>query len=216
MGEERPWRGPRLSWYDWMAGDPPQTALGGGRLQDFSCLPKLLAWGCHLWGRAGPQSPPRLAPTPSSPTRLTQRVRPCPAPPEYRSTAPPGTPKHTPQCPHFQSKDCHAAPTIAMELQSPSGVPRIGKRTISVPFPIPWGVLACHPNFTQPWEGNSFRSIKPGVWGQVGPKLEPHRTLPCPSHTPNLHQCHPCPASQVTLGGQGGLEVPLSEMEKCY
>lgn len=95
-----------------MAGDSPQSALGGGRLQDFSCLPILLAWGCHLWGRAGPQSPPRLAPAPSSPTRLTQRVRPCPAPPEYRNTAPPGTQKHTPQCPHFQSKDCHAAPTI--------------------------------------------------------------------------------------------------------
>lgn len=108
MGEEMPWRGPLpfMEVAGWR-GFHPRRPLGG-RLQDFSCPPILLAWGTCQGCSAG-QAPPRLASAPSSPNKTYkegQALHFHTQPPEYRSTDPRA---HT-AVPTFPVKDHHAAP----------------------------------------------------------------------------------------------------------
>lgn len=167
MGEEMPWRGPLpfLEVTGWRGFHPRQPL--GVRLQDFSCLPILLAWGTYQECSAG-QVPPRLASAPSSPNETHEEAQAQALhfhiqPPEYRSTNPEGvwgrergrTQKHTPQCPHFQFKDHHAAPC----LQSPWGVSQVGTRIVFVHIPQEcWLITQHHPTCKV---GLSFLSIRP-------------------------------------------------------
>ena len=157
-----------------------------------------------------PQRPPRLAPASSSRQRDPPRGQ--SLPPEKRSAGPSGDPETHTQCPHFQPKEHHGAPPPVLGRQSPGGLPQKGTRIVFVPFHIPPGCWLIAPALGG---AVSFLSIRPGAQGGWGGSENPAEA-PRPSLPPHSHQCRPCLASQVALGGRGGLEVPLSEMEKCH
>lgn len=96
--------------------------------------------------------------------------------------------------------------------QSPGGPPEEGTRIVFVPFHSPQGRWLIAPALGG---AVSFLSIRPGAQGGWGGSENPAEA-PRPSPPTHSHQCRPCLASQVVLGGRGGLEVPLSEMEKCH
>lgn len=115
--------------------------------------------------------------------------------------APLGTRRHTPQYPQFQRKGYLRHPSLLWG-HNPGGA----NPEQEPPTPLPHFVPAL---------GSGAWFCPHQVWRlrEVGAGLEPHRTLPAPP-SPNSHQCHLCLAFQVALGGQGVLEVPLSETEK--
>lgn len=158
--------------------------------------------GRHLQGRAGTQAPPRLAPAPSDPQpRPPRGAGPahCRQTPHTPGTGPSGIQSRRPWCPQVHCLDCHL----------PWGCSRVCAPEPHTPQGCGW-----HPALEA---GPSPHPIMLGVLGRLGPELELHRSAsPSPCHAPDSRQCRPCQASRGALGGQGGLEVPLSEMEKHY
>lgn len=150
---------------------------------------------------------------PAVPTRPTKRVRPCTSTPNPQNTGA-QTPGHTLQCPHFQSKTTMQPPPPTPPHAGPVGcVPSRNKDRLCFTSHMGAG---SSPRHHPTCEAGRFSLHRAQRFVNVGARAGAPQNPPGPSHAPNSHPRHLCPAFQVALGDQEDLEVPLSEMEQCH
>lgn len=197
-----------MTWVRRGLGGPPlsRSGLDKGGLWDSSCVPTSLAWTPTGDATSRAEQAPRplrgwlqpLATPNPDPPRGAGPAH-CRQTPHTPGTGPSGIQSRRPWCPQVHCLDCHL----------PWGCSRVCAPEPHTPQGCGW-----HPALEA---GPSSHPVMLGVLGQPGPELELHRSAsPSPCHAPDSRQCRPCQASRGALGGQGGLEVPLSEMEKHY